>query len=56
MTKPQTNVVRLLAGVFLGLAIYRFLAGEPWVVWVILSFLFGGLGLFRRNQNGAGEQ
>lgn len=55
MTKPQTNIIRLLAGVFLGLAIYRFLTGESWVVWVILFVLFGGLSLFRGKTEGSGE-
>jgi hypothetical protein len=56
MTKPQTNIVRLLAGVFMGLAIYRFLTGESWVVWAILFVLFGGFGLFRKPEQGSGEQ
>lgn len=52
MTKSRTNIIRLLAGVFLGLAIYRFLTGESWIVWVILGVLFGGLGLFRKKESG----
>jgi hypothetical protein len=56
MTKPQSNIVRLLAGVFLGVAVYRFLSGESWVVWVILFVLFGGFSLFRKSGQGAGEQ
>jgi Na+/H+ antiporter NhaC len=56
MTKPQTNIIRLLAGVFLGMALYRFLTGESWLVWVILGALFGGLGLLRGKSEGSGER
>jgi Na+/H+ antiporter NhaC len=55
VTKSQTNGIRLLGGVFLGLALYRFLTGESWIVWVILGVMFGGLGLFRGKSEGSGE-
>jgi F0F1-type ATP synthase assembly protein I len=56
MTKPQTNMVRLLGGVFVGLALYRFLTGEPWIVWLILGFLFGGFSLLGRKKEGSGPR
>ena len=52
MTKPQTNIIRLLGGVFLGIALYRFLSGDSWIVWMILGLLFGGFSLFRRTESG----
>ena len=36
----------VLGLVFLVLAISKFMQGESWVVWAILSFVFGGARLF----------
>ncbi len=32
--------------VFLLLALFKFTNGEDWVVWAIVGFVFGGLGVF----------
>lgn len=39
------GVVGLL---FLGLAVFEFLSGDGWIVWLILGFLCGGFGAARK--------
>ena len=41
--------------IFLLLAVFKFVSGDPWVVWAILGFLFGGFGVFSRKLSG-GDQ
>lgn len=41
--------------IFLALALFEFLQGDDWVVWLILGFLFGGFGLFARSKSGSDE-
>ncbi len=43
MVKKGVPVVGVL---FLALALFKALSGQPWVVWAILGFLFGGFGIF----------
>lgn len=38
--------VPVIGIIFLALAVFKFLKGDPWVVWAILGFLFGGFGIF----------
>lgn len=49
------NAVRkgfpLIGVIFLMLAAVKLLNGDPWVVWVILGFLFGGFGVFSKKQD-----
>ncbi|NQX95957.1 MAG: hypothetical protein HRT64_13760 [Erythrobacter sp.] len=33
---------------FLGLAVFEFLSGDDWIVWVLLGFLFGGFGAAKK--------
>jgi len=48
-TKAGLPVIGLI---FLVLAAFKMGQGEPWVVWAILGFLFGGFGIFKINQSG----
>jgi len=41
--------------IFLLLALFKFVNGGPWLVWLILGFLFGGFGIFNLNRPG-GDQ
>ncbi|BBC73005.1 conserved hypothetical protein [Altererythrobacter sp. B11] len=36
----------LVGIVFLLLAVFKFLTGHNWIVWLILAFLFGGFRFF----------
>ena len=40
--------------IFLLLALFKLVTGEPWVVWAILAFLFGGFGIFAQRSRGDG--
>ena len=42
----------LIGVIFLALALFRFLNGKDWVVWLILGILFGGLAAFGRKKSG----
>ena len=33
---------------FFGVAIWEFLSGDGWIVWVLLGVLFGGVGAVRQ--------
>ncbi len=44
----------VLGVIFLAVAAINLLRGENWIVWAILGFLFGGLGIFRARKNGGG--
>ena len=33
---------------FFGLAVWEFLSGDGWIVWVLLGVLFGGVGAVRQ--------
>ena len=46
MAKTVKTGLPLVGIVFLLLALFKFLNGGPWVVWLILGFLFGGFGIF----------
>ena len=35
-----------IGAIFLGIALWQFLTGDNWVVWLILGFLLGGFGWF----------
>jgi hypothetical protein len=49
----KANWIQILGGLFLGIAAYRFLAGEGgWIVWLLLGFLFGGFGFFSSRRTG----
>ena len=47
---PVPNAVKgsvpVIGVIFLSLAAFKFFKGDPWVVWAILGFLFGGFGIF----------
>ena len=42
--------VPVIGVIFLALAAFKAYQGEPWVVWAILGFLFGGFGIFTLNR------
>lgn len=43
----------LIGVIFLALALFKFLNGGGWVVWLILGILFGGLAVFGRKSGSA---
>ena len=56
MAKQKVNWIQTLGAVFLGIALYRFLFSDGWIVWLILGFLFGGFDLLsRRAKDGDGQ-
>jgi hypothetical protein len=54
MATQKVNWTQTLGAVFLGVALYRFLVSDGWIVWLILGFLFGGFDLWSRRSK-AGE-
>ena len=53
--KPAAKASLPIFGViFLLLAVFKFFSSDPWVVWAILGFLFGGFGIFAR-RGGEGD-
>ncbi|MEQ8412596.1 MAG: hypothetical protein RIC51_10365 [Erythrobacter sp.] len=47
MTRRTDLGVGIIGLMFLALAVFEFLSGDDWVVWVVLGFLFGGFGAIR---------
>lgn len=52
MPSTVRNGIPVIGIIFLMLAFYKLVKGDPWVVWAILGFLFGGFGVFRKKQSG----
>ena len=54
----MSNVTRkgfpVIGAMFLALAVWEFLQGDNWVVWLIIGALFGGFGIFGRGKEGDG--
>ena len=50
--KTGAPIIGLL---FLVLALFKFIQGDPWVVWAILAFVFGGFGIFSMNRSGGNQ-
>ena len=46
MPEPVKTGLPIVGVVFLLLALFKFLQGENWVVWLILGIVFGGLRIF----------
>jgi hypothetical protein len=46
MPNAVKGSVPVIGIIFLSLAAFKFFKGDPWVVWGILGFLFGGFGIF----------
>lgn len=44
MGEVQKKGFPLIGAIFLGLGVWKFIAGGNWVVWIILGVLLGGLG------------
>ncbi|WP_260484226.1 hypothetical protein [Sphingomicrobium flavum] len=44
-----------IGAIFLGVAIWKFLNGDPWIVWVLLGFLLGGFGFFFGRKDGEAD-
>ncbi len=55
MPKSAKTGLPVVGIIFLLLAVFKFVSGDPWVVWAILGFLFGGFGIFGMNRSG-GDQ
>jgi len=52
MANPAKTGLPVIGIIFLALAVFKLVSGDPWVVWAILGCLFGGLGIFTRNRSG----
>ena len=50
MSRAVKTGVPVIGVIFLALALFKFVQGEPWVVWFVLGFLFGGFGIFNRSK------
>lgn len=48
MAKKTDLGMGVIGLMFLALAVWEFLSGDGWVVWLILGFLFGGFGAARK--------
>ena len=55
MTKSANAAFPAVGVVFLLLALLKFSQDKDWLVWAIIGVLFGGLGIFRRNQSQGGK-
>ncbi|MFM9828512.1 MAG: hypothetical protein ACKVOB_07165 [Sphingomonas sp.] len=44
--------IPIVGVIFLALAVFKLVKGDAWIVWAILGFLFGGLGLFANRSAG----
>ncbi len=53
MTDPVKTGLPVLGAIFLALALFKFLQGDDWVVWLILGLLFGGLRIFVSKKDAA---
>ena len=56
MEQAKTKGLPLVGIIFLLLGVFKFINGDDWIVWIILGVLFGGLGVFSRQQKGSDEQ
>ena len=54
MPKATSIGFPVIGFVFLLLALFKFLNGGNWIVWVILGIAFGGLGAFTARRAGKG--
>jgi hypothetical protein len=50
MPNAVRNGIPVIGLIFLILAFYKLAVGDPWVVWAILGFLFGGFGVFGKKR------
>ncbi len=48
MAKKTDLGMGVVGLMFLALAVWKFLSGDGWIVWVLLGFLFGGFGAVRK--------
>jgi len=46
MPEPVKKGAPVVGIIFLLLALFKFLQGDSWVVWLILGFVFGGFAVF----------
>jgi hypothetical protein len=48
MTKKIDLGMSAIGLLFFALAVWEFLSGDGWIVWVLLGVLFGGVGAVRQ--------
>ena len=49
MASPKTNLGMGVVGLlFFAVAVWEFLSGDSWIVWILLGVLFGGVGAMRQ--------
>lgn len=53
MPEPVKKSLPVIGIIFLLLALFKFLQGDNWVVWLILGILFGGLRFLPSSRPGA---
>ena len=53
METAKNNALPIVGIIFLITGVFEFINGDPWVVWIILGFLFGGLGVFNKKKKGS---
>lgn len=53
MPEPVKKSLPVIGLIFLLLAVFKFLQGDNWVVWLILAVLFGALRFFPSSKAGA---
>ncbi|WP_200909382.1 MULTISPECIES: hypothetical protein [unclassified Sphingomonas] len=51
MPNAVRNGVPIIGLIFLVLAFCNLVKGDPWIVWAILGFLFGGFSVFGRKRD-----
>ena len=50
MESAKKTAFPVVGAIFLALALFKFLDGGNWIVWLLLGVLFGGLGIFRSKE------
>lgn len=53
MPEPVKKSLPVIGLIFLLLAVFKFLQGDNWVVWLILAILFGAFRLLPSSKPGA---
>lgn len=55
MPEPVKKSLPLIGIIFLLLAIFKFLQGDNWIVWLILAIVFGALRAFPSSEHRASD-
>lgn len=55
MPDPVKKSVPVIGLIFLLLAVFKFLQGDDWIVWLILAIVFGALRFFPSSERSASD-